>query len=111
MSGNRHSFGGLLARRHTDEDFAMKTLDDQMPHLVPAAPNAATSTTRTTAGAIANIRAEAEAEGLYSAKHEHDACGVGFVADIKGRKSHQIVADALMCSRTSSIAAPSVPIR
>ena len=36
-----------------------------------------------------------EAEGLYDPKTEHDACGVGFVVDIKGRKSHQIVTDAL----------------
>ena len=34
-------------------------------------------------------------EGLYSADYEHDACGVGFIANIKGRKSHQIVSDAL----------------
>jgi glutamate synthase (NADPH/NADH) large chain len=30
-------------------------------------------------------------QGLYDARHEHDACGVGFVAHIKGRKSHDIV--------------------
>lgn len=34
-------------------------------------------------------------EGLYSADYEHDACGIGFIANIKGRKSHQIVSDAL----------------
>ena len=33
--------------------------------------------------------------GLYRAEFEHDACGVGFVANIKGNKSHQIVSDAL----------------
>ncbi len=33
--------------------------------------------------------------GLYDARFEHDACGVGFVAHIKGVKSHQNVADAL----------------
>lgn len=36
-----------------------------------------------------------EAQGLYDPQHEHDACGVGFVVDIKGRKSHQIVRQAL----------------
>ncbi len=36
-----------------------------------------------------------EAEGLYDPSHEHDACGVGFVVDIKGRKSHAIVGQAL----------------
>src|SRR5438128_6697397 len=35
------------------------------------------------------------AEGLYDPRHEHDACGVGFVVDIKGRKSHAIVRQAL----------------
>ena len=33
--------------------------------------------------------------GLYSTEHEHDACGVGFVAHIKGTKSHDIVKNAL----------------
>jgi len=37
--------------------------------------------------------------GLYDPRHEHDACGVGFVADIKGRRSHQIVRDALKVLR------------
>ncbi|MDA0227916.1 MAG: hypothetical protein O3B77_07475, partial [Proteobacteria bacterium] len=33
--------------------------------------------------------------GLYNAENEHDACGVGFVAHIKGAKTHAIVAQAL----------------
>jgi len=32
-----------------------------------------------------------KAQGLYSPRHEHDACGVGFVANIAGQKSHDIV--------------------
>ncbi len=35
------------------------------------------------------------AQGLYDPRNEHDSCGVGFVADIKGRKSHQHVRDGL----------------
>lgn len=31
------------------------------------------------------------AQGLYDPRHEHDACGVGFVANIEGEKSHDIV--------------------
>src|SRR5712671_529185 len=31
------------------------------------------------------------AQGLYRPEHEHDACGIGFVANIEGRKSHDIV--------------------
>jgi len=34
-------------------------------------------------------------QGLYDPAFEKDACGVGFVADIQGRKSHKIVQDAL----------------
>ena len=34
-------------------------------------------------------------QGLYDPQFEHDACGVGFIAHIKGKKSHQIVKDAL----------------
>src|SRR5437773_789999 len=36
-----------------------------------------------------------ERAGLYDPQHEHDACGVGFVVDIKGRRSHTIVSQAL----------------
>lgn len=36
-----------------------------------------------------------KAAGLYDPAHERDACGVGFIANIKGQKSHQIVQDAL----------------
>jgi glutamate synthase (NADPH/NADH) large chain len=35
------------------------------------------------------------ARGLFDPRHEKDSCGVGFIADIKGRKSHKIVEDAL----------------
>ena len=35
------------------------------------------------------------AAGLYDPSHEHDACGVGFVVDIKGRRSHSVVAQGL----------------
>ncbi len=31
------------------------------------------------------------AQGLYDPSHEHDACGVGFVAQIDGTKSHALV--------------------
>ena len=34
-------------------------------------------------------------EGLYDPRDEHDACGVGFVVDIKGRRSNAIVRQAL----------------
>ena len=31
------------------------------------------------------------AQGLYDPAHEHDACGIGFVASITGHKSHDII--------------------
>ena len=34
-------------------------------------------------------------QGLYCPRFEHDNCGIGAVVDIRGRKSHQTVADAL----------------
>lgn len=35
------------------------------------------------------------ATGLYDPSFEHDACGIGFVANIKGNKNHQTIGDAL----------------
>ncbi|HMM63845.1 MAG TPA: glutamate synthase central domain-containing protein, partial [Mesorhizobium sp.] len=35
------------------------------------------------------------AQGLYDPRNEHDACGVGFIANMKGARSHQIVEDGL----------------
>ncbi len=40
-------------------------------------------------------RKQAAEHGLYDRAMEHDACGVGFVAHIKGQKSHAIVTQAL----------------
>ena len=45
----------------------------------------------TTAAEIQHL----QQNGLYSTANEHDACGVGFVAHIKGKKSHDIVKNAL----------------
>ncbi|MCP3939522.1 MAG: glutamate synthase large subunit [Actinomycetia bacterium] len=37
------------------------------------------------------------AQGLYDPAFEHDACGVGFVVDMYGRKSHDMVQKGLQC--------------
>ena len=34
-------------------------------------------------------------QGLYRAEFEHDSCGIGFVANLKGKKSHDIIENAL----------------
>jgi len=39
------------------------------------------------------------AQGLYNPENEHDACGVGFVAHIKGKRSHAIVEQGLTVLR------------
>ncbi len=36
------------------------------------------------------------AQGLYSPEREHDACGVGFLVHLKGRRSHRIIADGIV---------------
>ncbi len=45
----------------------------------------------TTAAEISHL----QAHGLYDGANEHDACGVGFVAHIKGEKSHAIIQQGL----------------
>ncbi|MFM7461000.1 MAG: glutamate synthase large subunit, partial [Burkholderiales bacterium] len=41
------------------------------------------------------VHSSPPAQGLYHPDHEHDACGVGFIANIKGNKSHSLVAQGL----------------
>ena len=36
-----------------------------------------------------------EGEGLYRADFEHSSCGIGFIANLKGRKKHAVISDAL----------------
>ncbi|KND19698.1 glutamate synthase [Pannonibacter phragmitetus] len=48
-----------------------------------------------TATTIATRLREAADKGLYNPSREHDACGVGFIAHLKGQKSHKVVADGL----------------
>ncbi len=35
------------------------------------------------------------AQGLYHPSQEHDACGIGFVANVRGQKSHEIVSKGI----------------
>ncbi|MFZ2062327.1 MAG: hypothetical protein WAU82_15045, partial [Candidatus Binatus sp.] len=42
-----------------------------------------------------NYRSIPKKQGLYDPAHEHDACGVGFVVNIKGERSHDIVVKGL----------------
>lgn len=36
-----------------------------------------------------------EKQGLYDPQFEHDACGIGFIANIKGKTSHGIINQAI----------------
>ena len=49
--------------------------------------------------ACEKARKEASQKGLYRSTAEHDACGVGFVADLKGQQSHRTIEDALLILR------------
>jgi glutamate synthase domain-containing protein 2/glutamate synthase domain-containing protein 1/glutamate synthase domain-containing protein 3 len=52
------------------------------------------------------------AQGLYDPAYEHDNCGVGFIANIKGRKSHSIVKRGIeiLCNLTHRGAVGSDPL-
>src|SRR5438552_747088 len=58
-------------------------------------PDRASASQAEQADARAALRAAGTPSGLYDPALEKDSCGVGFIADIKGRKSHKIVDDAL----------------
>jgi glutamate synthase (NADPH/NADH) large chain len=59
----------------------------------------ARSTPEPGAAAIEAARSLARQQGLYHPANEHDACGVGFVANIRGARSHDIVEKALLILR------------
>lgn len=51
--------------------------------------------TTTSAKTTKTLRTQPKKQGLYDPRHEHDACGVGFIAQMKNIPSHQIVLDGL----------------
>ena len=59
----------------------------------PADANNGVAAGKAFVASAASLRDAAE-HGLYRPEGEHDACGVGFVAHIKGRKAHDIVQQA-----------------
>jgi glutamate synthase (NADPH) large chain len=48
------------------------------------------------------LRGYPKKQGLYNKDNEHDSCGIGFVANIKGQKSHDIIKRGLevLCNMT-----------
>jgi glutamate synthase (NADPH/NADH) large chain len=49
----------------------------------------------TTKNAMRKATGRPEAQGLYDPANEHDACGIGMIANIKNRKSHEVVQKGL----------------
>ena len=45
------------------------------------------------------------AQGLYDPAQEHDSCGIGFVANIKGQKTHEIIVKGIDRQRVGQTAA------
>ncbi len=62
-------------------------MSTQPGHFSPMLPSPASATHAELASATEH--------GLYSPDHEHDACGVGFVAHIKGKRAHSIIEQGL----------------
>ncbi len=62
------------------------------PHHTPESAQGPASTPRRSPGAPVK-------QGLYDPWFEHDACGVGFIANMHGHKSHKIVSDGLQILR------------
>jgi glutamate synthase (NADPH) large chain len=50
-------------------------------------------------GGLRGVASPDRRRGLYDASYEHDACGVGFVADLTGRRGHDTVAKGLAVLR------------
>ncbi|MFC0245860.1 glutamate synthase large subunit [Falsochrobactrum ovis] len=56
---------------------------------------AATTTTGSVRKTTRQTHGVPPAQGLYDPRNEHDACGVGFIAHMKGEKSHKVVKNGL----------------
>src|SRR5258707_12061098 len=58
-----------------------------------------------------DLMVPAVTDGLYDSRFEHDACGVGFVADLSARGGHDVVANALrvLCNLEHRGAAGAAP--
>jgi glutamate synthase (NADPH/NADH) large chain len=76
------------------EDMEMTDLTPSVPEqIVPAQTNGGANVKRPDTAVTFGI--QQQAQGLYDPRNEHDSCGVGFIAQMKGVKSHQIVKDGL----------------
>ena len=77
---------------HGTEDMVMT---DFAPSVTEQGVPAQTNGASVKRAALSQIPGLPQAQGLYDPRNEHDACGVGFIAQMKGVKSHKIVEDGL----------------
>lgn len=84
-----------IARRCGAEAAGPQMEDKTMPVRAPSVATEIATAVQTKATAVKNSRVLPPAQGLYNPHNEHDACGVGFIAQMKGIKSHKIVEDGL----------------
>jgi glutamate synthase (NADPH/NADH) large chain len=82
----------MRAARNMDEDEMTERLGAETARQVHAD---AARITRDRAARAYRPAPLPKGPGLYDRRNDHDACGVGFIADLKGRASHGIVADGL----------------
>ena len=67
-----------------------------MTHITPSATTELRSAAQLDARSVKRAAYGLPArQGLYDPRNEHDACGVGFIANMKNVRSHQIVLDGL----------------
>ncbi|MGH6762416.1 MAG: glutamate synthase large subunit [Phyllobacterium sp.] len=66
-----------------------------MTELTPSVSTAPGQDVQNRAAKTAKPMTPPKRQGLYDPRNEHDACGVGFIAHMKGKKSHKIVQDGL----------------
>ncbi len=88
-----HSVGAIQAHTHTEKSgktiTSIKTPKTQHITEDPVVDRSASFKTNLHHGTLP------QQQGLYDPRHEHDACGVGFIAHMKNKPSHQIVRDGL----------------
>jgi glutamate synthase (NADPH/NADH) large chain len=72
-----------------------ETEERTMTDLTPSVATEHAPAVQGTASAVKRVAGLPERQGLYDPRNEHDACGVGFIAQMKNVKSHQIIEDGL----------------
>ena len=85
----RVSFADDVETRTIDRGDDLEEIEETAQEPVNIYPYENTPDNKSWAGALP------KKQGLYDPEYEKDACGVGFVANIKGKASHKIVTDGM----------------